>query len=1234
MKKRGIILMAAVCLLCGVLLFNVTTVSAAQTSGTCGDDITWTFDGETGTLTFSGTGWMSYPLPAPPSFEEDPLYFTNVDPVAPWADIRGSIKKIVVSEGIKNLYEKAFTDCYNVTEVSLPSTLIEIGEKVFYGCRSLRSVTIPEGTRYIGYLAFATSGLESAVLPGSLISYDMHVFDRCTQLTDVVISEGIQWLVPYTFRNCTALKNVTLPETMTTIEYAFVGCTSLESITLPEGLVRIENAFENCTSLKSIHLPGGVSVIGKKAFRNCTALTDVTMPGAMTIEEEAFYGCTSLESVTIPQGVTDIGVNAFVGCEKLAHVSLPDNMVSIYPGAFDGTALYNDPANWEGDLFYLGNYLISIRDKATLEEAYIREGITVITADMFRDCRNLKKVTISDTVTTIEDYAFYDCRNLTEVILPDSITTIGENAFAYCTMLREVDLPENLTSLGGYAFYWCTGLERIHIPAKVSVLEDYAFYGCSSLVEAKVDGVVSFGHRVFMTCEALTEFTFPETTTTIGDDVLWGCESLQKVTFLSHNIETMGARVFTHCYSLHTITLPEGLTTIPVGTFDECYALETLVIPENVTTIGAAAFNYCKSLKSIYISEKITDIADDFSGCYSLTGIWVAEDNAVYCSDEFGVLYNKNKTKIIAFPAGYEGAYVIPDSITSMTSGMFKKSKITSITIPGSIKSIPGSAFSDCSLLETVILSEGLTTIDNRAFSSSGIKSITIPASVTTIGTYAFERCSALTAICVAEDNPNFASDENGVLYNKDKTVLICFPGGYKGTFEIPEHVESLEERAFAYHENLTGVTIPGTLKEISKEAFAYAESLENITIMEGVTYIRYRSFYACTSLRKVILPDSVFIINSWAFSDCENLEEIYILGPECSVDTGSVGTLGPAEKTVVYSYPDSSSHRYALKHKQAFVSLADYVDFTINHSVDLTNELAINYMVKADQLEGYGDFTCTMEVVIPVYKGNYYSLTKRVKLQPVLKGDYYYFTLSGITAVQMNDEVSATMTVAVGLQRIVSQTDKYSIATYAYSQLGKSKASQGLKTMCADLLRYGAAAQSYKGYRTNALADSAMTQAHKEYLTNPDTVVFNDCNKTLEDIQDPTVTWAGKTLSLDSRVTIRYVIDLSAYTGKKEDLNLVVTYTDSQGEVVTTRISELAVFREDKNWYAFDFAELRGAELRTVLSAAVYEGDVRVSSTIEYSVDTYCSGRTGTLRELCKAMMAYSDSAKAFFTK
>ncbi|MBP3413548.1 MAG: hypothetical protein J6K89_09845 [Oscillospiraceae bacterium] len=306
--------------------------------------------------------------------------------------------------------------------------------------------------------------------------------------------------------------------------------------------------------------------------------------------------------------------------------------------------------------------------------------------------------------------------------------------------------------------------------------------------------------------------------------------------------------------------------------------------------------------------------------------------------------------------------------------------------------------------------------------------------------------------------------------------------------------------------------------------------------------------------------------------------------------------------------------------------------DTDLMHSLNLASDIALNYAIRKEKLADYDSFC--LECVIPVYRDGIPVAEETVSIDPVERDGLYYFTLEGLTAVQMNDVIHATLRMEKAGRSYYSETDRYSIAQYAYTQLGKTGISPQLQTLCAELLRYGSAAQSFKGYRTAALADGAMTEEQRALLSDLTEVSFGSHNRQLGELSEPTIGWKGKALLLDSKVTLRYVIDTTGYTGRIQDLSLRVSYEDHSGEEKTVLLTDPKVYGSGAGLYSFDFDSLLAAELRTVLYAAVYAGDTQLSDTLEYSVDTYGNNKTGTLGTLCRALMAYSDSAKAFFAK
>jgi hypothetical protein len=250
--------------------------------------------------------------------------------------------------------------------------------------------------------------------------------------------------------------------------------------------------------------------------------------------------------------------------------------------------------------------------------------------------------------------------------------------------------------------------------------------------------------------------------------------------------------------------------------------------------------------------------------------------------------------------------------------------------------------------------------------------------------------------------------------------------------------------------------------------------------------------------------------------------------------------------------------------------------------------------------------------------------------MEGVERDGYMYFVLTQINALQMNVMVRAELYAYKDGKAYVSPLDSYSIVTYATNMLNRDVPEQ-VKRMCANLLRYGAMSQIYMGYDVENLADAGMTEVHKSYLRDLSAVEFGNNYAVLEDLADPKVTWFGKTLMLDSTVGIKFAVNASGYNGAVEDLELRVTYTDIDGNACVAT-AKPTVYNAAGKLYLFVIDQLNAAELRTVLHCQVFAGEEPVSQTMTYSADSYCNGKTGTLLELCKALFAYVDEAKAFF--
>lgn len=256
-----------------------------ETSGTCGKNLTWTFDNN-GTLTISGTGAM---------------YDYSGETSAPW--IKLPITKVVVESGVTSIGDWAFAKydgvLDNFTEISLPDTLREIGYRAFSATK-LQTINIPASVKVIEDCAFYESALTTVTLPAGITQVNNSMFAYCPSLKEVVIPEGITALGDEVFIGCSVLEYVTLPSTLKTIGVrTFKYCIGLEAVVLPDSVTSIgQGAFQCCYGLQAIYLSAGITVIPEYAFDSCNQLVEVYLPAALkTIESNAFRNCTALTTV-------------------------------------------------------------------------------------------------------------------------------------------------------------------------------------------------------------------------------------------------------------------------------------------------------------------------------------------------------------------------------------------------------------------------------------------------------------------------------------------------------------------------------------------------------------------------------------------------------------------------------------------------------------------------------------------------------------------------------------------------------------------------------------------------------------------------------------------------------------------------------------------------------------------------------------------------------------------------
>ena len=301
-----------------------------------------------------------------------------------------------------------------------------------------------------------------------------------------------------------------------------------------------------------------------------------------------------------------------------------------------------------------------------------------------------------------------------------------------------------------------------------------------------------------------------------------------------------------------------------------------LVLTLVPTTVFAQTSGTTADGFSYTISDAGEVTITGYSGTATAVGIPAAIEGKTVTA--IGQNAFRNQTKITSV--------TIPDSVKTIgNSAFFNCYNLTSVTIPDSVRTIGERAFELCSRLTSVTIPNGVISIGAYAFGNCrGLTSIAIPGSVTSIGSNPFYNCSKLTSIKVDDSNTSYSSVD-GVLFNKEQTVLAVYPCGKTGTsYTIPGSVTSIKDSAFSDCSNLTSVEIPGSVTSIGTAAFSGCQRLTSIEIPGSVTSIGTNAFASCDSLTSVTLRHGVTSIGANAFLYCGGLISIEIPGSVTSI--------------------------------------------------------------------------------------------------------------------------------------------------------------------------------------------------------------------------------------------------------------------------------------------------------------------------------------------------------------
>ncbi len=595
----------------------------------------------------------------------------------------------------------SFHNCVGLTgAITLPNSIVTIGDNAFNGCTNISELTIGEGVVSIGTKAFWNcSSLNivhfNAVNCNTMYSTEyssvFSVFGVTPEITELTIGSNVQTIPSYAFYRCMNISGqLVIPNSVTTIgNSAFSVCSGFSGeLVIPNSVISIGySAFSNCSGFSGdLIIPNSVTNIGSSAFLYCTGFTGVLQIGSSmtSIESETFSSCSGFSSIIIPDSITEIGSFAFYGCSSLSSFNIPNSVEAIKWEVFNNTGWYN---NQPDGVLYLDGWCLGFKgDPSEFESIIIQEGTLHISDAAFTNCRGLTSVVLPNSLVYISEMAFEGCEHLSSVVFGNSLTSIGNNAFSMCSGLHSLELPNSLLRIENGAF-WQSGLHSIVIPDAVTYVGENAFELCYMHTITIGSSVTEIGNNAFASCEGLRNvFSYASTPPTFGEDVF----------------------------------INDGL-----------YNTFTLYVPENVI--------------SDYQNSSIGAV---FSDILPMTEI----DNLIYTYDNTELL-----AKVIGCRREYYGELNIPSSIlyngntysvySVGDAAFYENAKITTLSIPNTIVTIGEFAFYYCDkLIGKLIIPNSVTNIGRYAFSycSGFIDDLIIPNSVITIGTSAFSECNGL----------------------------------------------------------------------------------------------------------------------------------------------------------------------------------------------------------------------------------------------------------------------------------------------------------------------------------------------------------------------------------------------------------------------------------------------------------------------------------------------------------
>ena len=642
---------------------------------------------------------------------------------------------------------------------------------------------------------------------------------------------------------------------------------------------------------------------------------------------------------------------------------------------------------------------VATANAAIKGDKFTKNGMTFVITDLgnkqvaFAGSNNSGALTIPSTVKDSANIEWTVTRiqnnssvpNATSVSIPNTVTAMEANSLG-STQLTSISIPASVVDIANGAFSSCQALQAINVASgNAKYYSDngvlYENEGANKWLlaypVARPDASYSVpenttGIRVnaFQSAKNLTSVTLPTTLKDLpfSSPGYSGFTSARKLTEINvtsgnANFKSENGVVFT-ADGKELVVYPCGKGSATLGYDPYEYVVPTTVekirpsafvkMSAPLKEIGADAFNSCRYLQTVTVPSTVTDIADGaFSGSIALTDINVETGNTVYASAN-GVLYNANKTELIAYPAGKQGAYTTePTTKKIRNKAFYYAAGLTKLTLTPSVEEIDNDAFQSTGNLKELVFqpTSNLKKIGTWVFVNSGLEKLELPASLQELGSAAFYGCTKLKTVTVDNGsqlqsigNASFQGCTNLESFRFLGTTTLqtietsAFSGDTKlPTFEIPSSVTAIKTGAFNGCSGMSSVTFvaPAQITTIGQGAFQNT-GLLSIDLPETVTTLEQSAFNSCQKITTINIPAATTTIDPKAFQFCGSLTAIHVDKNNTQYSSVDGFLLSKNKKTLI-SFPPGKANTYYTMLPPVIEEIGPYAFYYIQKLENVT---------------------------------------------------------------------------------------------------------------------------------------------------------------------------------------------------------------------------------------------------------------------------------------------------------